>query len=80
MEGFTLLVVREVDIEGSETGGYVVAVDAVGAGPGEMVLFATGSAARQTIATDQKPCDAVIMAIIDTWEVEGTERYQKSDG
>lgn len=80
MEGFKLLVVREVDIEGSETGGYVVAVDAVGAGPGEMVLFATGSAARQTIATDQKPCDAVIMAIIDTWEVEGTERYQKSDG
>ena len=80
MEGFKLLVVREVDVEGSETGGYVVAVDAVGAGFGEMVLFATGSAARQTEATDQKPCDAVIMAIIDTWEVEGTERYQKSDG
>ena len=80
MEGFTLLVVREVDIEGSETGGYVVAVDAVGAGPGETVLFATGSAARQTLATEQTPCDAVIMAIIDTWEVEGTERYQKSDG
>ena len=80
MEGFKFLVLREVDVEGSETGDYVVAVDAVGAGTDEMVLFATGSAARQTTATDQRPCDAVIMAIIDTWEVDGTERYQKSDG
>lgn len=79
MEGFKFLVVRQVDIDGRESGGYVVAVDAVGAGTGEMVLFATGSAARQTLATDQKPCDAVIMAIIDTWEVDGTERYQKRD-
>ena len=54
MEGFKFLVLRQIDVDGTETGGYVVAVDAVGAGVEEVVLFATGSAARQTVAT-QKP-------------------------
>lgn len=49
----------------------MVAVDAVGAGVGEVVLYATGSAARQTRMTHERPCDAVIMAIVDTWEVGG---------
>ncbi|MEE9562365.1 MAG: EutN/CcmL family microcompartment protein [Thermoanaerobaculia bacterium] len=77
MEGFKFLVVRQVGVDGKETGGYVVAVDAVGAGPDEVVLYATGSAARQTVATRDRPCDAVIMAIVDTWEVEGKEAYRK---
>jgi microcompartment protein CcmK/EutM len=77
MEGFKFLVVRQVGVDGKETGGYVVAVDAVGAGPDEVVLYATGSAARQTVATRDRPCDAVIMAIVDTWEVEGEEAYHK---
>jgi microcompartment protein CcmK/EutM len=77
MEGFKFLVVRQVGVDGKETGGYVVAVDAVGAGPDEVVLYATGSAARQTVATRDRPCDAVIMAIVDTWEVEGKEAFRK---
>ena len=59
------------------SGGSVVAVDAVGAGVGEMVLFASGSSARQTERTDQKPVDAVVMAIVDSWEIEGDEKYRK---
>ena len=77
MEGLKLLVVRQLQADGSDGSGYVVAVDAVGAGVGEVVMYATGSSARQTEATDQKPCDAVIMAIVDTWELEGTEVYSK---
>jgi microcompartment protein CcmK/EutM len=77
MEGFKFLVLRQVGVDGKESGGYVVAVDAVGAGPDEVVLYATGSAARQTVATRDRPCDAVIMAIVDTWEVEGKEAYRK---
>ena len=77
MEGFKFLVLRQLDFEGQESGGYVVAVDAVGAGVEEVVLYATGSAARQTVATKDRPCDAVIMAIVDSWEVGGTERYHK---
>jgi microcompartment protein CcmK/EutM len=77
MEGWTLLVVRQLDAQNRESGGYVVATDAVGAGVGEVVLYATGSSARQTEVTRDKPCDAVVMAIVDTWEVGGTEVYRK---
>lgn len=77
MEGFKLLVVKTLGVDGKGGGGSVVAVDAVGAGVGEVVLYATGSAARQTVATNNRPCDAVIMAIVDTWEVGGEEVYRK---
>ena len=76
-EGWKLLVVRQLDAEDKETGGYVVAADAVGAGVGEVVLYASGSSARNTEITRDKPCDAVIMAIVDQWEVDGEEIYRK---
>jgi microcompartment protein CcmK/EutM len=56
---------------------YVVAVDAVGAGPDDMVLYASGSSARQTHLTEGKPCDAVIMAIVDSWDLGGENVYEK---
>jgi microcompartment protein CcmK/EutM len=77
LEGLKFQLVKQIDVEGKESGGYVVAVDAVGAGVGEVVLFATGSSARQTVVTDRRPCDAVIMAIVDTWEVHGDVKYTK---
>jgi len=77
MEGLRFMLLKQVDLEGRESGGHVVAADAVGAGVGEMVLYATGSSARQTVATDKRPCDAVIMAIVDNWEVGGSIKYKK---
>lgn len=77
MEGLRFLVVKQVDVEGRETGSYVVAADVVQAGVGEYVLYATGSAARQTVLTDRKPCDGVIMAVVDTWEVDDEVKYTK---
>jgi microcompartment protein CcmK/EutM len=55
----------------------VVAADTVGAGPDEMVLYATGSSARQTPQTDKRPCDASIMAILDSWDVDGKVAWRK---
>ena len=78
LEGLKFLVIKQLDVEGQETGGYRVAADAVGAGLGEVVLFATGSSARQTKVTDKRPCDAVIMAIVDTIEVGGSITYDKA--
>jgi microcompartment protein CcmK/EutM len=52
LEGLKFLVLRQLDIEGGEASGYRVAADAVGAGLGEVVLYATGSSARQTAVTD----------------------------
>jgi len=77
MDGLKLMLVKNVDPEGKETGGFTVAADAVGVGPGEMVLIAAGSSARQTNATNNRPVDAVIMAIVDHWEVNGVDKYKK---
>ena len=77
MDGLTFMVVRQLGVDNTETGGYVVAVNAVGAGVGEVVMYASGSSARQTAVTQNRPCDAVIMAIVDTWEVDGETVYVK---
>ncbi|MGD2061851.1 MAG: EutN/CcmL family microcompartment protein [Acidimicrobiia bacterium] len=79
MSGMKFLVVKQIDEDDSETGSYVVAVDAVGAGPGEVVLYASGSSARQTELTRDRPCDAVIMAIVDSWDVDGEVKYHKGE-
>lgn len=72
-----LLVVEVRDAHNRATGEYVVAVDSVGAGTGDLVLFATGSSARQTALTDGKPCDAVVMAIVDSWDLGGENVWEK---
>jgi len=77
MEGMTFLVLQQVAADTGKDGSFVVAVDAVGAGVGEVVMFASGSSARQTVLTKDRPCDAVVMAIVDTWEVDGEVRYTK---
>jgi len=77
MEGLKLLVVRPLDEEGRDAANALVAADAVGAGPDEVVLIAAGSSARQTQMTDKKPVDAVVMAIVDTWYVGDQEKYRK---
>lgn len=77
LDGLKLLMVRPVDEAGEETGAPLVAADAVGAGPDEMVLIAAGSSARQTLATDKRPVDAVVMAIVDSWAMDGVTRYKK---
>ena len=77
MDGLSFRVLRQLDFENNDTGSYVIAVDAIGSGVGEVVMYATGSSARQTTTTDGRPCDAVIMAIVDTWEVDGEEKYRK---
>ncbi len=75
--GLKLLVVKPVDEEGRETGNALVAADAVGAGPDEIVLIAAGSSARQTEATDKRPVDLVVMAIVDSWNVGDVVKYKK---
>jgi ethanolamine utilization protein EutN/carbon dioxide concentrating mechanism protein CcmL len=72
-----LLVVQVHDHNNAPKEQYVVAVDSVGAGPEDMVLYATGSSARQTTLTENRPCDAVVMAVIDSWDLGGANVYEK---
>ncbi len=55
------------------SGSSVVAIDTVGAGTGECVLFTQGSSARLTQTTKDSPVDAVIVGIVDTVEVDGAQ-------
>ena len=57
---------------------YVVAMDAVGAGIGEVVFYVSGSSARMTEVTQNKPADATITAIVDNIEKDGQYLYQKT--
>ncbi len=77
LEGLKFLLLEQLDVDNKPTGGYVVAADAVGAGVGEVVMYASGSSARQTEYTHERPCDAVVMAIVDSWEVGGNEQFTK---
>ena len=77
LDGIRFLLVRLADTNGKETGNFVVAADAMGAGPGEYVLTAAGSSARQTTMTKDRPVDNVILAIVDEWEILGQTKYVK---
>jgi ethanolamine utilization protein EutN/carbon dioxide concentrating mechanism protein CcmL len=77
LEGRNLLVVQVHNHHNKPQDQYVVAVDSVQAGPGDMVLYATGSSARQTQVTEGRPCDAVIMAVVDSWDLGGENVYEK---
>ncbi len=53
----------------------VVAVDSLGAGLGEMVLFCQGSSARLAPGMREAPVDAVIIGIVDSVDVLGRQVY-----
>ena len=75
--GLKMQIVKHVDTNGKPLNSFVIAVDSVGAGVGEIVLVAAGSSARQTKLTEGKPVDAIIMAIIDELEIGGETKYSK---
>lgn len=67
--GMKLQIVRHVDLQYRMKETFVVAVDTVQAGVGDVVLVCSGSSARQTAQTKNKPVDAVIMAVVDKLDV-----------
>ena len=75
--GSKLLIVRETDVTGKMVGRPMVAVDAVDAGEGDLVLVTQGSGARQTDITLDRPVDNIIMAIVDTLQADGEVTFRK---
>lgn len=79
VEDVKLLLVERLDgatIKGKQD--FVVAMDAVGAGTGDVVLIVAGSSARMTALTTGRPCDAAIMGIVDLVQHDGNTVYNKS--
>lgn len=78
LKSLKLLVVEEADLAGKTNHkSFLVAVDAVGAGLGDVVLTAAGSSARLTEISKDRPVDAVIVGIVDYVEIAGKYTYQK---
>jgi microcompartment protein CcmK/EutM len=75
--GLRLYVVRDMSIALEGKPSFVVAADTVGAGVGELVLYASGSSARQTEDTQNRPIDAAVMAIVDQMDIDGNLVYDK---
>jgi microcompartment protein CcmK/EutM len=69
LKGKKLLLVRPLNLDGTDTSGYVVAVDTVGAGVQETVLIVQGSSARMAFGCKDCPIDAAVVGIVDTVEV-----------
>lgn len=67
--GKKLLVVRPINLDGTDGSGYVVAVDTVGAGFHERVLVVAGSSARLAQGMKDAPVDAAIVGVIDTVDI-----------
>lgn len=78
-EGLRFMLIRQCGPGGEPDGATLVAADAVGAGVGEVVLYASGSSARQTALTDNRPVDAVIMGIVDEVELGGESTFRKGE-
>ncbi|MFQ5524385.1 MAG: EutN/CcmL family microcompartment protein [Acidimicrobiia bacterium] len=76
--GATLLLCAPCGLDGRVEGkSRFVAVDTVGAGEGEVVLVATGSAARVSEKTRSAPTDAAVVGIVDTVRADGKTTYRK---
>jgi ethanolamine utilization protein EutN len=80
LEGLKFFLLQDLNRDLTPKESIVVAADSVGCGVGEVVLYASGSSARQTVQTDKRPCDATVMAIVDAIDVDGGQRvYDKAD-
>ncbi len=77
IDGLRLYIVRDLSMEMADKSSFVVAADSVGAGVGEVVLYASGSSARQTKSTDGRPIDATVMAIVDVIDIDNKVVFNK---
>jgi len=69
--GRKLLVAERLDSTGRPTGGYIIAIDAIGAGQGETVLILDeGNGARQILDDTAAPVRSVVVGVVDAVELE----------
>jgi ethanolamine utilization protein EutN len=67
--GYKLLVTQPLTQEMKPLGETIVAVDTVGAGVGEIVLYVLGSVAPYAVGKSSVPIDAAVVGIIDKVEI-----------
>ena len=79
IEGIRFLLLEKIDpVTMKGKNDFVVSMDSVGAGTGEIVFYVSGSSARMTRVTEGKPSDSAIIAIVDNIEKDGEFTYLKN--
>jgi microcompartment protein CcmK/EutM len=75
VEGARFLIVEDCDPAGVGRSEYLVALDMVGADRGQIVLLAQGSSCRWTYETEDRPMDALVVAIVDQIDEKGVVKF-----
>lgn len=73
LQGKKLLIVKPINLDGTDRSGYLVAVDTVGAGFHERVIVVGGSSARMAEGNKDCPVDSAIIGVIDTIDITKAE-------
>lgn len=82
MKGRKLLMIRPMLVDPEDPSKFkpgnntIVAIDTLGAGEGELVMFAQGSSARQAEGLKQLPVDAAVVGLVDTVNIDGKKTYE----
>jgi ethanolamine utilization protein EutN len=80
IEGIRFLLLEKIDpVTMKGKNDFVVSMDSVGAGVGEIVFYVSGSSARFKDVTEENPADSTIIAIVDNIEKDGVLTYDKSN-
>jgi ethanolamine utilization protein EutN len=78
LKNFKLMFVQPINAEYEELGDPIVAVDTVGAGPGETIFYITASEAVIPLPVEMAPVDASIVGIVDTLNLSSDINSVKS--
>ncbi|MDE0819984.1 MAG: EutN/CcmL family microcompartment protein [Opitutales bacterium] len=82
MKGRKLLMVRPMLVDPEDPSRFkpgnntIVAIDTLGAGEDELVMFAQGSSARQVEGLKSIPVDAAIVGLVDSVTIQGTKTFE----
>ncbi len=79
IEGAKWLLVEDCDSRGQGRGEYLVALDLIDANRGQLVLLAQGSGCRWTFRTEDKPMDALVVAIVDQIDRGGEYCWREAE-
>lgn len=82
MKGRKLLMIRPMLVDPEDPGRFkpgnntIVAIDTLGAGEDELVMFAQGSSARQAEGLKSIPVDAAIVGLVDSVTIQGKKTFE----
>jgi len=68
--GCKMQFIQPINAEKEKLGDPIIAIDTIGAGPGEIIFYITASEAVIPMLVDMAPIDASIVGIVDSIHVE----------